>query len=257
MRATTTPLFFLSASAVWAKPEFATKGAGILEKFYVGDCKADKTPHGFYGAFLQPCEFSFYKAESVAEDIGACQDMSSELVGTPIPVHWFFNVTEHMTKDDWDKISSDDLPSAEELMLWPDQCVGVGPRCYTVDNEAIEATLFRLFADGEKIPAEATHVQVDCRGDALALSRLTYAFADGFAKSTPTIVAWIITVLVFGFVATIGCVYGCFRVYRETKSSKHNFTAVAMPYHNYKTLAESDVGAGYEACALQEKSRLV
>jgi len=166
-------------------------------------------------------------------------DDSSELISKPVPVHWFFNVTEHFTEDDWDELSSDDLPkSAEELMLWPDQCVGVGPRCYSIEDKAIEDTLFRLFADGDKIPAGATHVQVDCRGDAVALSRLAYAFADGFEKSTPTIIAWLVTVLTFGFVAMLGCVYGCFRICRKT-SRPHEYT-ISATAKDYKALPVGD-----------------
>jgi hypothetical protein len=132
-----------------------------------------------------------------------------------------------MEKDDWDALSSDDLPQvADELMLWPDQCVGVTPRCYSVNDEAIRDTLIRLFADGDKIPMEATHVKVDCRGDAVALSHVVYAFADRFEKSTPTIIAWVVTVLVFGFVATFGLCYGCFRLF-DHRTSSRNYAAVA------------------------------
>jgi hypothetical protein len=188
---------------------FASKKAHELEKIYVEDCKDNTSPHGLYGAFLQPCEFTFMKNDAVDDSAqNACTATTSSQVGKAVPMHWFFNLTEHFDKDEWDNISSDDIPDADELMLWPDQCVGVGPRCYSLDemNSDMKDILSRLF---DEIPEGATHVQVDCRSDALELSRAMYALADGFEKSTPTIIAWMVTIVLLFAASTMWCCYGC------------------------------------------------
>jgi hypothetical protein len=189
-----------------------SEGVHELEQTYIADCQADNTLHGFYGAFLQPCEFSFYESLSNEDSQGdACSNDISKLVGQPIPVHWFFKLSEHIEKDDWDSLSSDDMPDFDDLMLWPDQCVGVAPRCYQLGkDEIITDTLNGLFPDGT--PEEATHVRVDCRADAMELSRVAYGFASGAEKSLPTIVAWMVTVLVLFLVAMSFCCYGCLRL---------------------------------------------
>lgn len=203
-----------SASAM----EFATKGTHELEKLFVEDCQVDNTPHGFYGAFLLPCTFEFRQANVLSDSEDSCSDEASTLVSKPTPMHWFFNLTEHFDKDDWDKMSRDDFPSAEELMLWPDQCVGAVPRCYAIadSNVAIKDTLSKLFPDG--LPEGATHVRVDCTGDAVELSRLVHSFADIFDKSVPTLIALMATVLVFSIVLAMWCIYACLRLCFQPKS---------------------------------------
>ena len=117
--------------------------------------------------------------------------------------------------------SFDDVPDFDDLMLWPDQCVGVAPRCYQLGkDEDITDTLGGLFPDG--IPEEATHVRVDCRVDAMELSRLAYSFASGAEKSIPTIVAWMVTVLALFLVAMSFCCYGCLRLCFCSTSNKFN-----------------------------------
>ena len=208
--------------------DFVSKNVNQLESMYVADCKADALPHGFYGAFLQPCEFQFRQLKPESEyHPNPCSDEASILVSKPTPMHWFFNLTEHIKSMDWDDMSSDDLPQvADGLMLWPDQCVGVTPRCYAIDDEAIRDTLHKLF-EKTGIPKTATHVQVDCRGDALELSRLVYSFADGFEKSLPTIIFWTVTVCLLSLVATLWCCYGCFRLCSGTTSRKPQYHVVA------------------------------
>jgi hypothetical protein len=217
-----------------AAMDFATDGAHKLENAYIDDCRADQTPHGYYGAFLQPCEFTFrqqvdeeqhHYAGTGQDPADMCSDKASVVVGKPVPMNWFFNLTEHFDEDDWDGMSSDDLPEiADTLMLWPDQCVGVTPRCYSIHDPVIHESLFKLFDkdDGgmmsmnSRIPEGATHVQVNCQSDAMELSRVVYGFADGFEKSMPTIIAWLTTVILFSLVATLWCCYGCFRLCRGT-----------------------------------------
>jgi hypothetical protein len=215
--------------------DFATDSAHKLEETYIADCQSDTSPHGYYGAFLQPCEFTFRQVDDShmilndnAQDYYMCSDDQSKVVGSPIPMNWSLNLTEHFDKNDWDDMSwddmsSDDLPEImDKLLLWPDQCVGVTPRCYSVNDAAIRDTLSKLFTE---IPEGATHVQVNCQSDAMALSRVVYAVADGFEKSMPTIIAWMTTVILFSLVATLWCFYGCFRlVYHCNSSNRGNNT---------------------------------
>ena len=217
--------------------DFATHTAQTLETEYMEDCRVDQTPHGFYGAFLQPCEFTFRQADQdrflpllllddhdVQQDM--CSDKASVVVGKPVPMNWFFNLTEFFTTDDLDDMSSDDLPEiVDKLMFWPDQCVGVTPRCYSVQDPAIRDTLYKLFED---IPEGATHVQVNCQSDAMEWSRVIYSFTDGFEKSVPTIIAWMTTVILFSLVASLWCCYGCFRLCRGGGSR-----TIAAPVHGH------------------------
>jgi hypothetical protein len=217
-----------SSCSVVAKMDYLSNGVHLLEDKLVQDCQADPTPHGYYGAFLQPCEFSFRRTitEGGADDADACSDQTSEIISKPVPMHWFFNLTEHWTKDDWDELSSDDLPkTAEELMLWPDQCVAYEKRCYGVDDKAVSDTLHSLFP--AKIPDTATHVSVDCRGDAVQLSRVVYAAADGLERSMPTIIAWMVTVIALAFVATLWCCYACFRLAHGPSRSRRSYRLVS------------------------------
>jgi hypothetical protein len=217
-----------------AEMEFATKGTHQLEKLFVENCQDDNTPHGFYGAFFLPCTFEFRQADilSVSED--HCSEEASTLVSKPVPMHWFFNLTEHFDKDDWDSMSQDDIPSAEELMFWPDQCVGAVPRCYAIadSNVAIKDTLAKLFPDG--LPEEATHVRVDCTGDAVELSRLVYSFANVFDKNARTIMALMATVLLFSIVLAMWCIYACLHLCFQP--STKNFRAA--PTHHSKSVVE-------------------
>ena len=168
-------LLFAAVAVPTMAMDFATQGAHQLEKMYMSSCEANVTPRGFYGAFFQPCEFQF-RRRSTSDDLlllqEACSEEQSTLVSSPVAMHWFFNLSDHFDKDDWDSMSSDDIPSAEDMMLWPDQCVGYTPRCYSVadSSPAIQDTLARLFPSG--IPENATHIKVDWRGDAAALTRV-------------------------------------------------------------------------------------
>jgi len=187
----------LVLSTALAHPDYATKATNKLVDAYMADCQAHTEPHGFYGAFLQPCTFDFYQ--------DGCDGTP---VGSPVPMHWYWNVTKDMDSDDWSSDSFDSFDEiADKLMLWPDQCVGVASRCYGVNDEEVADKLQQLFPDG--IPIEATHVQVDCTNDAMQLSNLVYAAADGFEKSTPTLIMWFLTLVVFAFVSTLACCYGC------------------------------------------------
>jgi hypothetical protein len=246
------PRFFSVALAVQvliastAAMDFATDGAHKLENAYIEDCRADQTPHGYYGAFLQPCEFTFRQQFDKLYYAGpedSCSDEVSRVVGKPVPMNWFFNLTEHFDKGDWDEMSSDDLPEiADTLMLWPDQCVGVTPRCYSIHDPVIHETLFKLFnKDGEmmsRIPDGATHIQVNCQSDAMELSRLVYGFADGFEKSMPTIIAWLTTVILFSLVATLYCCYGCFRLCRGPPRAA--MAAPAVVHGHYVPVSDDD-----------------
>jgi hypothetical protein len=244
--------FFSVALAVKAASamDFATNGAQALETAYMDDCHKDQTPHGYYGAFLQPCEFIFRQVDQerlipLLQDDAVpdmCSDKASVVVGKPVPMNWFFNLTEHFDKDDWDEMSSDtDIADiTDKLMLWPDQCVGITPRCYSVQDPAIHDTLYKLF---EEIPEGATHVQVNCQSDAMELSRVVYAFADGFEKSMPTIIAWMTTVILFSLVASLWCCYGCFRLCR---GGPRNITA---PVHGHY-VSITDGGSDLEKAKL-------
>jgi len=87
----------------------------------------------------------------------------------------------------------------------------MGPRCQSLTDNNIFNALAPLFAKNS-IPEGATHVQVNCQADAWMLSRTVYAFADGFHKSMPTIIAWITTVVLLTTAAIAGSIYGCVRL---------------------------------------------
>ncbi len=137
-----------------------------------------------------------------------------------------------MDKDDWDDLSSEDIPDYDKLMLWPDQCVGVAPRCYAMQasnpasnstTDKLLETLRRLFPDG--IPAEATHVQVDCRVDGMELSRVAYSLAGGAEKSIPVIAAWMITVVLLFVLGMSYCCFGCVTLCFRPQSRGKNYQA--------------------------------
>jgi hypothetical protein len=230
-------LFLLSNTS--AKRDWAARHVGLLEKEFVKDCEGDGTPHGYYGAFLEPCEFSFFQ-----ESFDSNEPCQGELIGSRIPVNWVFNLTEHYKNKDWDSIdwdsmSSDDIPDPEDLLLWPDQCVGVVPRCYAVTD--MEPILSKLFLDG--IPDEATHVRVDCTVDALALSRVFYALADDFENAMPTLILWVTSVVVIFIVSTMWCCYGCFNIVHKMMRPEPivfpardgvNYVTIEMPNENTK-----------------------
>jgi hypothetical protein len=232
-------LFVLSLSALIialsdaSSTGFLSDRGHRLEDMYVEDCEQDQSPHGFYGAFFQPCEFSFYmngdNEVRKASDWNSCTLASSILVGQPTAVHWIFELQKHIDRDDWDELSSQDIPDFDELMLWPDQCVGVSARCYALESypsssvtsnktssvdiessfKVLEA-LGRLLPDG--IPAGATHVQVDCRADAMELSRVAFAVASGLEKSIPVTAAWISFLILLLVLGMSFCCCGCFRL---------------------------------------------
>ena len=219
--------------------EFASESARLLEKAYVNDCVADNSPHGFYSAFLQPCEFTFRQVNDEShllfqdEDEEGRQDMCtndfSTVIARPVPMHWYFNITAHFNEDDWNDISNDDDfdEFADKLMLWPDQCVGVKPRCYSIQDPLIRDTLAELFDD--RIPMDATHVEVDCRNDAMELSRAVYSFADGLDKHLPTIILWALTVILFSLVASLWCCYACFRACSERRIRRDCSIVITTP----------------------------
>jgi len=252
---------------------FATKSVHEWERQYIDDCLVNKDPHGYYGAFLQPCEFTFRKSSwssSSSEDLNilhddgdtekddvdksrgdnadgthitakttsaasrdngtakkphatvpdaACSDKFSTIMSQPMPFHWIFNMSGHFqvgssSSDDWDSMSSDDFDDiATNLMLWPDQCVGVSPRCYNVnDDPMIQDQLAQFFILDGGIPPDATHVQVNCQADAMELSRVMYAAADGFERSMPAIMAWMVTIVLLVMVTSLWCCFGCCRL---------------------------------------------
>jgi hypothetical protein len=170
---------------------------------------------------------------------------------------------------DWDDMDDEDWPSPDELMLWPDQCVGVSPRCYfineEINNESVVSILQRLFENGT-IPSNATHVQVDCRADAVALSKLVYAVSDSFQKSMPYVIACAATVLIILLVALMCCCYGCARLC--IRPDRHNqpyppppmtgqyqyVTPVAIPIKDLQPSSQSPdvVRTQYETIDLSE-----
>lgn len=193
------------------------EGLGKLEEMYIQDCQDDPSPHGYYGAFLQPCDFSFFHFSTGKGSSSGCE--TGNLVGTRKPINWLFDLQKHIDEDDWDELSSDDIPDWDNLMLWPDQCVGVEPRCYafndishrTANNGTdMMAVLQGLFPD--EIPDGATHVQVDCRVDAMELSRVAYSVASGVEKGLGFAIAVFLFVILLFVVGMSFCCYGCFRV---------------------------------------------
>jgi len=229
--------------------DFATHGAQMLEQYYIEDCQQNPYPHGYYGAFFQPCEFSFYEAsKEVSNDMSACTDPSSTLLAKPVPMHWFFNLTDHYNKNDWDSIDWDDQnwdEIAHKLFLWPDQCVGVGPRCYGLTDNTIFDALNPLFSKNS-IPDGATHVQVNCQADAWQLSRTVFAFADGFEKSMPTIIAWVVTMVLLTIVALAFCIYGCVRLCRRRpRDREYRVHAVPLTGHKYQAVDDIDTEMTY------------
>jgi hypothetical protein len=230
---------------------FATDGAHQLEEMYIEDCKSNTRPHGYYAAFLQACEFSFYRSSDEHNSVptvhrDVCMDPSSTLVGQPKPMNWFFNMTDEFQKqwsssddssssDSWDDKDWEEI--AQKLLFWPDQCVGVVPRCYTIGEDArILEVLHRIIDD---IPDTATHVQVNCQADAMELSRVVYAFADGFERSAPYIIAWFITVCLFAIVALAWCSYACFRLcHGPPRREYHAVSATPVPEFAYASFKE-------------------
>eukprot|EP00525_Craspedostauros_australis_P012760 CAMPEP_0198121952 /NCGR_PEP_ID=MMETSP1442-20131203/33528_1 /TAXON_ID= /ORGANISM="Craspedostauros australis, Strain CCMP3328" /LENGTH=288 /DNA_ID=CAMNT_0043780865 /DNA_START=90 /DNA_END=956 /DNA_ORIENTATION=+ len=281
----TTVLALAFSSAAARDVDFTTK-AHELENQLIEDCLTNKEPHGFYGAFFQPCEFTFRKvkvetivngpntllgdesadaATAMMSFEGApnlCSDELSTVVGRPQPLHWFFNMTQNFmdSSDSWDSFSSDDFDDfdtiADKLMLFPDMCVAVGSRCHAVDNPVIQERLAQYF---DEIPAGSTHVEVNCQADAMQLTRVVYAAADGLEKSLPTIIAWVVTVVLLSCVMGIWGCYGCLRLLRcmTTRTSSCNApVGVFHPIHGrYVRIEEGkgDKADGDEKDALLKK----
>ena len=201
-----------------------------LESRYIADCETNHNPHGYYGAFFQPCEFSFYENHDVDDPTGKknfCSSKSAVLLGTPKPVHWIFKLQNYFDKNNWNELSSDDMPDVDDLMLWPDQCVGVGPRCYSIsssDNHTFSDVLDRLFPD-DGIPIGATHVEVDCRADAMELSRVSYAFASGLEKNVAYIVYGFVALCLTVILVLSLCFYGCFRLCFRPNEAKQKYVS--------------------------------
>jgi len=211
-----------------------------LEKMYIDDCQMVETPHGFYAALLQPCEFSFFENSDDEQEGDVCSTEKSELVAEPMPVNWLFKLWEQ--KGDWESFSSDDVPDLDELMLWPDQCVGVAPRCYHLgDNANITQVLHRLFPDG--IPEDSTHVRVDCRSDSLELSRLAYSTTDAFADILPKVLTCITITLIFWLMILLFACWGCFRICgrRDQPIYYHPVSAAFVEPHYESKSVEKDV----------------
>src|SRR5687767_2982072 len=95
---------------------------------HINDCQIVETPHGFYAALLQPCEFSFLKNLDDVQEGNVSSTEKSKLVAEPMPVNWLSKLWRH--KVDWEISSSNGVPDLDELMMWPDQCIGVAPHCY-------------------------------------------------------------------------------------------------------------------------------
>jgi hypothetical protein len=206
-------------------------GLSQLEEMFIQDCHDNLSPHGYYGAFFQPCEFSFFQSSKDATS-GSCQE--NNFIGTRKPVHWLFELQKHIDKDDWDELSSDDIPDWDDLMMWPDQCVAVEPRCYPIRETTLPSknetdlmeVLLSLFPDG--IPNEATHVQVDCRVDAMELSRVAYSVANGVEKGLGFAIALFLAVILLFIVAMSFCCYGCFHLCFSRRRSQENMVPI---YH--------------------------
>merc|ERR1712151_32095 len=186
-----------------------------LEQMYIDDCQTNSEPHGDYAAIFQPCNFEFRSSDIdgvfnvINGTLTACNDEYSTLIERSTPMHWIFNLTEHYQQRDWDQLTWEDIPNEEELMLWPDQCVGVVPRCYDIKDPLIQGKLTEIFQNAGGYPDSATHVKVDCRNDAVELSKLAYGVAGGFEKSSLTLMAWILTITLLSSVLTLWCCYGC------------------------------------------------
>lgn len=192
---------------------------GLLD-MYVDDCKTNEEAHGYYGAVFQPCNFEFLESTGGAEGtsaIDACSDENTVQLLKTAPVNWFLNLTQQIEEFDFkstmeDGSSMDKVADfAKELVLWPDQCVGVLPRCYAVNDERIRDVMEIIFEENG-FPDTATHVSVDCRSDAVELSRVAYGFTSGLGKSSTTIVMWLITVVLLTLVLSCYCCLCCFRV---------------------------------------------
>ena len=213
-----------------------SSGLAQLEQKYVEDCKENLAPHGFYGAFFQPCEFSFFD--------GPCSEESSTLLGSPQPsLHWFFQLQNHIDNNDWDELSSDDMPHMDDLLLWPDQCVGVVPRCYSISDQQIEKainqssaivdTLQKLFPDGT--PEGSTHVQVDCRSDAFELSRVAYSVASGVDEGISYVLGFVFMIILLHVLVISLCCFGCFRFCSNRQSGKDQQVYHAIPVKEQKS----------------------
>ncbi|KAL3922644.1 MAG: hypothetical protein SGILL_002097, partial [Bacillariaceae sp.] len=222
-------------------------GLSQLEQLYIDDCQDDLTPHGYYGAFFQPCEYAFYD--------GVCSADSSRQIGNPKPnLHWLFQLQDHVNKNDWDDLNSNEIPRIEDLVLWPDQCVGVVPRCYSFAEEnssKVMDTLRTLFPEG--LPDAATHVQVDCRSDALELSRAVFSFTTGVEDGIRYVVGMVSVILLLHIVAISFCCFGCFRWCFRRQVSELK----AVPAYQAVPAGNGEVGMGTVTTGLDQEEGAV
>jgi len=272
----------LAASPIFATG-FTTGVTHELELRMIEDCLDNAEPHGFYGAFFQRCEFTFRKSKTDATlqvptsimmpdgvvsgvpalmgqhggSSNACSDERSTVVGRPEPTNWVVDLKD--SSDSWDSFSSDDLPDVEEiadkLMLFPDMCLAVSPRCHPVDHPMLQDRLPLYF---DEIPAGSTHVEVNCQGDAMELSRFVHDAADDFEKSTPTIIVWMVAVVLFSLVMSLWACHGCVRVVRSMMvPAVTGPIRVSHPAHDkYMSLA-GDYAYEMPELDLSEKDELV
>ena len=157
-------------------------------------CNSNTLGDDVYLSFFKPCEFTFYMYSVDVDDDNA------------LPI-------DHFSCDTIDDSDSAIIIKQEDrkVMLWPESCVALGPRCYDLSMypNLYNFTLFEGTEYAMTFPSEANVVSVDCSAD---FERVT-KFVENLPlelKEVAEAISFAAFAIVFAvLVAVVSCICCC------------------------------------------------
>ena len=197
----------LSAAKHSSKPPLPNPFSPPSEEF----CETNTLGDDTYFSIFIPCDFTFY-ATDVLPDHFSC-DAYSDADSTVI-------MREHT-----------------KVVMWPDSCVAVGPRCYSIkDNPHLNNYTFYDGTDySMEFPPDATVVSVDCTADFAKAKEFLDNLPEELGKVAASIgfVAMVLAIAVLASI--ICCIFCCIWAFRGHDRPPHGtYTVIPSSAHIWK-----------------------
>ena len=160
-------------------------------------CKSNILGDDAYLSFFTPCDFAFYKTDLVPDHFSCDEVDPSVLIKT----------------------------ESRKVMMWPESCVAVGPRCYSLVDYP-DLFKFAINSDEEnyamEFPSDATVVSVDCTAD--------FAKVEVFMESLGPEIEHVASSIAFAsgvvLFAVVAAIVACFCCCFGACKARPNYTLV-------------------------------
>jgi hypothetical protein len=177
-------------------------------------CENNKLGDDMYFSILKPCNFIFYKSSSFTGSGGLGDHFSC---GDILQEEGVIIATE-----------------MRRVVEWPDSCVAVGPRCYSIEDHPSLVNFTLFSGDGDVVndedyamtfPPDADIVSVDCTADYEAVQEVAQNLPEELQNVAGAFVFFGVVVLISTIAFIVTCCMCCF------KKSNYHPIGIAQYYN--------------------------